>query len=773
VPSVLCLAALLAIAIATECRAAAPPGPAPASASLADGYLGTDKCRSCHEREFAAWKDSDHDLAMQHASPTTVLGDFRDASLTADGLTSTFYSDGDRRIVRTQGADGRLADFEVKYTFGVRPLQQYLVELPGGRLQALRQAWDSRPKEQGGQRWFHLYAGETIAVGDQLHWTGRFQNWNLACASCHSTNLRKSYDAATDTYATTWTEIDVACENCHGPGAAHVAWAAAAKAPDSAATSIAAPPSDPAIGAKGFRRSLTAVEAERWRFATPDARFASQGEGAQAAAESRTARNNVCAPCHARRSELTGKTEPGAPLEDSHRLALLTEPLYFADGQQNDEVFTWGSFLQSRMHALGVTCSDCHDSHSLETKAEGNALCSQCHNAAAFDVKTHHFHEAGSKGAACVECHMPARDYMEIDSRRDHSLRVPRPDLSAALAAPDACTSCHVGRTPEWAAGAMDGWYGPAWRQRKHAGPVLRAPLRDGGKSLPSLLDLAADAAVPGIVRATAVSLAAPYAGGESMPRLESLLADEDALVRLAALPVLERAPAGARVAAAAPLLSDSRRAVRMEAALVMADVPDEALAPGQRAARAGARRELLDSLAENADWPSAVANRGNLEARERRLDDAIASFEQVLRLDPRFEGAYVNLADAKRVQGRDEEGAEVLRRGLAILPNGGGLHHALGLVLVRTGDKRAGLAELEKAATLDPGNARYAFVYAVALHSLGEAGKALDVLSAADGRHPYDRDILGALVSMSIEAGRPEAVSQYSQRLAELEAVR
>jgi tetratricopeptide (TPR) repeat protein len=368
---------------------------------------------------------------------------------------------------------------------------------------------------------------------------------------------------------------------------------------------------------------------------------------------------------------------------------------------------------------------------------------------------------------------MPARDYMEIDSRRDHSLRVPRPDLSATLASPDACTSCHVGRTPEWAAGAMDGWYGPAWRQRKHAGPVLRAPLRKGGKSLPSLLDLAADAAVPGIVRATAVSLAAPYAGGETMPRLESLLADEDALVRLAALPLLERAPARTRAAAAAPLLSDSRRAVRMEAALVMADVPDEALAPGQRAARAGARRELLDSLAENADWPSAVANRGNLEAREGRLDDAIASFEQVLRLDPRFEGAYVNLADAKRVQGRDEEGAEVLRRGLAILPNGGGLHHALGLVLVRTGDKRAGLAELEKAATLDPGNARYAFVYAVALHSLGEAGKALDVLSAADGRHPYDRDILGALVSMSIEAGRPEAVSQYSQRLAELEAVR
>jgi tetratricopeptide (TPR) repeat protein len=319
----------------------------------------------------------------------------------------------------------------------------------------------------------------------------------------------------------------------------------------------------------------------------------------------------------------------------------------------------------------------------------------------------------------------------------------------------------------------LDRWYGVAWRKRTEFGSVLRAPVRDGAKALPSLLSLASDAAVPGIVRATAVSLSAPHAGGESMSRIGTLLADDNALVRLAALPLLERAPAATRAAAAAPLLSDSRRSVRMEAALMVTDVPDEALAPDRRGARANARRELLDSLSENADWPSAVANRGNLEAREGRLEAAVASFEQVLRLDPRFEGAYVNLADARRVQGRDQEGADVLRRGIGVLPDAGGLHHALGLVLVRTGDKRAGLAELEKAAVLDPGNSRYVFVYGVALHSLGEGGKALEVLSAADARHPYHRDILGALISMNMEAGRTEAASQYAQRLAELEAGR
>ena len=98
-------------------------------------------------------------------------------------------------FVNTDGPDGKLADYEIKYAFGVRPLQQYLIELPGGRMQALGIAWDSRPKAQGGQRWFHLYPGQNIKAGDPLHWTGIEQNWNFQCAECHSTNLRKNFDA--------------------------------------------------------------------------------------------------------------------------------------------------------------------------------------------------------------------------------------------------------------------------------------------------------------------------------------------------------------------------------------------------------------------------------------------------------------------------------------------------------------------------------------------------------------------------------------------------
>ena len=191
----------------------------------ASGFVGSGACAGCHEAETKAWRGSDHDLAMAEATDATVLGDFGNVTYTHAGVTSRFFKRDGRFFVNTDGADGKLADFEVRYTFGVTPLQQYLIAFPDGRMQALGIAWDSRPKEKGGQRWFHLYPDATPKAGDPLHWTGLDQTWNFQCAECHSTELRKNYDAATNTYATSWAEIDVGCEACHGPGAAHVQWA--------------------------------------------------------------------------------------------------------------------------------------------------------------------------------------------------------------------------------------------------------------------------------------------------------------------------------------------------------------------------------------------------------------------------------------------------------------------------------------------------------------------------------------------------------------------
>ena len=202
-------------------RARRTPRPAAPGAE----YIGSGTCRSCHTSEYESWTASHHSQAMQVAESGRVRGDFANAEVTYAGVTSTFFRRSGGFWVRTDGADGRLQDFQVKYTFGVSPLQQYLIEAPDGRVQALSIAWDTRGKEQGGQRWFHLYPKERITHTDELHWTGRHQNWNFMCADCHSTNVRKGYDAAQDRFQTTWSEINVACESCHGPGSRHETWA--------------------------------------------------------------------------------------------------------------------------------------------------------------------------------------------------------------------------------------------------------------------------------------------------------------------------------------------------------------------------------------------------------------------------------------------------------------------------------------------------------------------------------------------------------------------
>jgi len=712
-------------------------------------HVGAGACLQCHQPQFKAWTGSHHQLAMQEANASTVLGDFNNARFRHYGIESTFFKRDGKFMVRTDGPDGKLADYEIKYTFGVWPLQQYLIGFPGGRYQTLGISWDARTKGEGGQRWFHIYPNEKTDYKDQLHWTGLYQNWNLQCAACHSTNLKKGYDAASNTYKTTFSEINVACEACHGPGSRHLEWAKQARArtsPD---------------GDKGLVVLKTRWN-DAWKFPAADAKHAQRDKPADAAAM------NTCAACHARRSTIAESGTPGAPLEDTHRLALLTTPNYHADGQQREEVYVWSSFLQTQMVREGVTCMDCHDAHALRLRAEGNALCTRCHNAALFDTDKHHFHKPGTTGAQCVECHMPAQNYMVIDARRDHGIRVPRPDLSPSPGSPNACTQCHTGRKPEWAAVEMDKWYGKNWRARPQYGTTLHAAATQGTKALPALLALASDPAAPAIVRATAATLAQPYVNSGNLPALRNLLAHTDPTLRIAVLGLLEPFEPAVRVQAAAPLLADPVRGVRIEAARILADIGDDRLTPDQRSNRDKATNEYVESLQQDSDWPAANVNFGNLRMRQGRPGEAIAAYERALSLDARFAGAYVNLADTYRQLGREAEGEKLLRRGLKGLPRAADLHHVLGLLLVRRGNKPAALQELAMAAKLAPDNARYAYVYAVGLHSAGKRTEALVMLRASDMRHPYDLETLNALVSMNLEAGDLEAALNYAKKIAE-----
>lgn len=691
---------------------------------------------------------------MQEATAASVLGDFANTTFRKDGVASSFFKRGDKFMVRTDGPDGQLTDYEVSHTFGIYPLQQYLIPFPGGRYQVLPIAWDARSKGEGGQRWFHLYPKQKVDYQDSLHWTGVYHNWALQCAECHSTNLRKGYDAASQTYKTTFSEINVACEACHGPASVHVDWARLVRPPYRAEDSKGLP-------------SLRSRWNEAWKFPTGAAKFARRDQPVEPAGM------NSCVACHARRSTLSEGRTPGATLEDSHRLAMLTAPNYYADGQQREEVYVWGSFLQSRMHQNGVTCVDCHEPHAQKLRAEGNALCTRCHAAVEFDVPNHHHHTVGGKGAQCVTCHMPTQNYMVIHARQDHSLRIPRPDLSIAMGSPNACTQCHTGKQPQWAAGAMDQWYGRNWRARPHYGSTLHAgesgENSQGVRALPGLLELAASPTAPAIVRATAATLAQPYINPGTLPATRALLQDADPSVRIAALGMIAPAEPANRVLSAAPLLSDPVRGVRIEAVRLLADIPDARIPEGQRAARAAALQEYENALALEADWPSGQVNLGNLRLQQGRAEEAIAAFERAIALDKSFAGAYLNLADAWRQLGREPKSEKVLRRGLAVMPRDADLHHAFGLLLTRKGDQAAALNEFVEATRLAPDNARYAYVRAIAVDSAGKREQALALLRSADKRHPNNLDILGALLSMSREVGDRQAALGYAKQLVEL----
>jgi hypothetical protein len=350
------------------------PGPSDKTARTAEpiiaaAYVGAETCKGCHEAAYEAWRGSHHALAMQHASGQTVLGNFNDAKFSYGGVTSTFFKRGEKFFVNTDGPDGKLREYEIKFTFGVTPLQQYLIEFPDGRLQALSIAWDARPKSQGGQRWFHLYPKERVTYDDELHWTRPAQNWNFMCADCHSTELRKNYDPATDRFKTQWAEISVGCEACHGPGSRHLEWAATQSPPlkkggkggfESIPEIPLIPPfpkggkvprSDPT---KGLTVSLDERRGITWNH------DAATGNAARSQARATEREIEVCAQCHARRGQFAEGYAPGKTFLDYYRPALLMSSLYYADGQQRDEVYVWGSFLQSKMYASGVTCSDCH-----------------------------------------------------------------------------------------------------------------------------------------------------------------------------------------------------------------------------------------------------------------------------------------------------------------------------------------------------------------------------------------------------------------------------
>lgn len=664
---------LVTIGIVASAALAAVP-----HADPSPGYVSDRECTACHLREAGSWRASKHAHAMQEASPQTVLGDFAGEHFVGRGEQAHFFKRDGEFFVRTAGPDGEDAEFPVTHTFGIHPLQQYLLPLGGGRLQALTVAWDTRQR-----KWFSLHPEGAFAPGSILHWSGRYQNWNLMCGECHTTAYRKGYEA--DRYRTTWAAMNVGCQACHGPGREHVASARRPFVdtnPKNASSSRDRAPTVVPMPNRALRQAHEQVD--------------------------------QCAACHARRTRLKELTVPGEPLLDHFMPDNLRADLYYADGQQFEEVFEYGSYRQSRMYQAGVACSDCHEPHSGRLLAQGNALCVRCHNAApdprfagliakGYETPAHHFHQSGGAGSQCVDCHMPSRNYMVVHGRRDHAIRIPRPDLTARLGVPNACHDCHLDRPATWAAAAVERQFGRRDRPT-HYGEVFAAARAGIPAAAAALMRVIESADQPAIVRATAVEQLAMFASA-AIP--DSALTDADPVVRASAAAALATRPARERLARLPALLDDPRRAVRITAARGLADLDDALFDADRRALRRDALGEFVGAQQAMADMPSAQLNLASLHLAQRNGAAAEQHYRRAVAQDPSFNAARIGLAELLAALKREDEAVSVLRAGLekSVLP--GELHFALGVLAGQRQRWHEAASELEAAARLMPGNAR------------------------------------------------------------------
>ncbi len=679
-------------------------------------FVGSDACKSCHQVEYNDWIGSHHEKAMMHATDSTVLGDFNNVSFESKDITTTFYKKGNEYRIKTQKLSD-VREYKITHTFGWEPLQQYLVEFPDGKLQAFHIAWDT-----GEKRWYDLYPDDDFDSEDWMHWTKGSMTWNKMCADCHSTNLQKNYSSETGHYSTSWSQINVSCESCHGAGEAHVNLAKSKNYQSGINPSlIRQVSSDPAI-----------VQIEN------------------------------CAPCHSRRSSLgTGDLFNGRFL-DHYTPDILRTNLYFPDGQILEEDYVYGSFVQSKMFQNGVKCTDCHNPHTAELKRSGNSLCTSCHTES-YNRPEHTFHPEETESSLCISCHMPGRTYMGNDFRRDHSFRVPRPDQSINFGTPNACIGCHDDKSNEWASKAIEQWYG--LERSPHFSDILvHGPDPDATNEL---IALAKDLSEPGIARATAVDFLANIPSETAYQSVLLALKDRDALVRVSALQNLIQLQKEDRIQFAAPLLNDPIRSVRVAAALVLADLSITEIPIRYQENFSMAYEELMTKLNHNIDFSSGQMQMAQLYDRKGNAEQAILAYRKTLTMDSLMPGVRINLARLYSMESKTDEAVDVLQTAVAINPENVHALYALGLILAEVGRGEEAILYFTRAAEIVPGDLRIYYNWGLMLHQLSKSEEAVDVFRNALSINSNADDIRYAMITVLISMGNKQKALEEAKILA------
>jgi tetratricopeptide (TPR) repeat protein/formate-dependent nitrite reductase cytochrome c552 subunit len=676
-------------------------------------------CASCHSSQVKEWRSSHHFHAMEKATKTSVLADFDSYSLDYHGSKVKFYTKDDSFFIVMPNQAGAMTEYQVTHTFGYEPLQQYMFDFGKGRLQFFPFAWDSRTKNEGGQRWFILHPDQSDT--DIFHWTQMGQNWNHMCADCHSTDFEKNFDVKNNQFNSRFSAINVSCNACHGDSKEHLKWANG----------------NTKIKQKGFATYIGPK--------TP--LFTQQADGAMksVSALKDSEQINVCATCHARRTNLSDRKDPH-DFFNAFQPSLLLPNLYHVDGQVWDENYVWGSFKQSKMHEAGVTCTNCHNPHSGKLTLTGNQTCTQCHAAATFDSSKHHGHKVASTGSQCVDCHMPTTTYMQVDDRRDHSFRVPRPDLTLKTNVPNACNSCHTNKTANWAVDAITSWHPTP----KHIGKnhfAISFFTADNGmpNAADMLTKIAQDKKFPDIVRASALTRMTNTPGNNAIVAIARAVKQTDPMQRLAAVSAAKPYNLADRWRLLSTLLSDPYKSVRVEAANSLAAVlvqplPTPLLAK-DKIRLENALTEYQEVQAYQSERGFSHANLGNLALKLNKATEAVTHYETAIRIEPIFMPAYLSLADLYRQWGNEEQALNILNNALAIKADAADVHYNIAMSLIRSQQKVKAINSLKKATHHAPNNANYFYTLGLLLQDQNNKIAAIKAFNRAFTLTPNNPD--------------------------------
>lgn len=684
-------------------------------------FIGEQNCMDCHQDQYHDWGNSHHAYSMKPADSTTVLGDFGNTEFEKDGVTFTFFERDNKYWVNTKGLEGGYEDFEILYTFGVTPLQQYLVALPGGKMQALETAWDAKKN-----KWYHLYDHLKLTHNEWVNWTGGAMNWNTMCAQCHSTYLEKNFDDNKNAFDTKWASINVSCEACHGPGKEHIEYIAS----EDYAT-------DPKV--PGSHMVLTSNTSSKEQV-------------------------SLCAPCHSRRGQLTENYSHEGKYLDHFVPSTLTDGLYHADGQIQDEVYVYGSFVQSKMYHNNVKCTNCHDPHTTKIKFQDNKLCLQCHEPS-YDTKAHHFHAEENEGSKCVSCHMPGKYYMGNDFRRDHSLRIPRPDLSVEYGTPNACNQCHDDKSPEWAAKQVENWHGK--ERPYHFSEDLILGRRREPEYVSNLLKMLSDTAQPVIARATALQYIndTPHPDGHNnvIPSLK----DPEPFIRVHAVRSLNDLPVPEKISNLAPLLRDTVKAVRVAVADVLLDVPQDQIPGIYRQDLNKANSEFYEYLLANVDSRDGQFAFGQYYDRTNQPQNAEKYYLKALKSDSLYNMSRLNLGILYNRQGKNEQAVKMYQEVIKIEPGYGPAYYSLGLLYAEMGQMDKTIDLLKKTIEVMPENLRAYYNLGLALQNQDQQGEAEKIYLDALKTDPYYWEIHNAVGILYYQQGKFQKAKYHIDLLA------